>query len=329
MAKLPLNPASWVLISDMIFNNFDFESDGFKLVIRIECIEPDATLFWRGGEWWGRDDHGEFRTQGGRPDPPPWDYDRERCGAVMKFTFERYGEVRYCTGLAASVFEDCWGYDREYGRFCKHHQQRGSLMEEAEKRFKTGAFAQSYETIFQYLPPHKQVIAIELFKSLMEESIYDFEPEAVTRDVDSSAWPDAPDEVEVTFPVPTQHRARGEALWFAALDFVRMQNIHEEQFKVAATEDLAVGEKEFEKETESGHVIEIKDEHHLNLPLSRIQKDYEHHIDFGGVTVDEAGDDEPMERQVWVSEVKPKSAKPEAKTDGPESGFTPREDGDY
>lgn len=296
-------------------------SDRIKVKRRFEDYDVGIELFKRDGVWYGRDKHGEFRMDTGSPTPPdPDDYDYIPCGAVLKFTYERYGEKRYCTGMAAKNFGNV--QNRPYPEFCKHHQVRGALMDQAEASFKTGAFAKSYETIFQFLPPHKQVIAVEIFESLMEESTFTFEPQIIPRVIDASEWPDVPDEIEIEFPVPTKHLARGQALWFAALDFVRMQNIHEEQFKVAFEEDLAVGEKEFETETEGGYVIEIKDEHHLNLPLSRIQKDYEKHLSFGGVSSDVEKEETPMERTVWVSEVKPQSAEPEAKKGaGPEASF--------
>lgn len=300
------------------YGNFELGSDT-KLLSRLSDMDVGIELFKRDGVWYGRDKHGEFRMDRGTTQPPdPDDYDYIPCGAVVKFTFERYGEKRYCEGMAAKNFGNS---ERPYPEFCKHHQVRGALMEHVEDSFKTGAFAKSYETIFQFLPPHKQVIAVEVFEDLMDESKYNYEPDIIPRTIDTEEWPEAPDEIEVAFPVPTKHRARGQALWFASLDFVRMQNIHEEQFRVAFEDDVAVGEKEFEKETESGYVIEIKDEHHLNLPLSRIQKDYESHLKFGGVDTDDESEGADMRKTVWVSEVSPKSAEPEAKSDGPESGF--------
>lgn len=236
------------------------------------------------------------------------------CGAVLKFTYERYGEVRYCTGMSAANFSDV-GHDREFDSLCKHHQVRGKLMENAKERFKTGAFAKSYEHVFQYMPPHKQVMSIELYRSLIDDSMYDFEPEATTHTIDTSDASFVPeDDIDVEFPVPTSRVTRCTALWFAAIDFIVIQNIKEEQFKVAAEEDVAVGEKEFEREAESGEVYTVVDEHHLNIEKSRLTKDYDRHMKFGGVTydADEGADD--IEDRTWTLEID--TPKPEA-TDNP------------
>jgi hypothetical protein len=256
-----------------------------------------------------RDEHGEYDPDAGSPHPLDEDeVGYEPCNAVLRHTWSRYGERRYCAGMAVGNFGDAANY--EHPDFCKHHQSRASLMKRHEEDLKTGAHSKSHEHVFQYLPPHKQLLANDLYKSLVAESSYDFEAESVELEVDASDHDfgaDA-DVIVLDHPVPNDYEMRATALWFAALDFVQMESIKEEQFRVAFEEDgprggdLAVGERvKVVSVTEDGRRIEDRDEHHLNLPLSRLQKDYERHLSFGGVEGDADGDDE-MGRDEWVVE---------------------------
>lgn len=266
-----------------------------------------------------RDEHGEYKPDAGSPHPVESDdVGYEPCNAVLKYTFERYGERRYCTGMAVSNFGDAANYD--HPDFCKHHQARAALMKQHEDSFKTGAHSKSHKHLFQHLPPHKQLIANDLYKSLLGESSYDFETEETTIEIDvedSDFAPDA-DVLVLDHPVPTEHEIRGKALWFAALDFITMENIREEQFRVAAEEthegrSLAIGERvKTVTVTEDGREIEDTDEHHLNLPLSRIQKDYEQHMKFGGVEYDPEGDNGDMSEREWVAVVDEPEPEPES-----------------
>lgn len=255
------------------------------------------------GRWWGSDEHGEFPLLAGSPYPVEkgdWNVFKDKeikyhpCGRTLKFTFERYGEKRYCTGISS-------GPDG----VCKHHKSRLHMDEQRQENFKTGAFTQSYEAIYGYLPPHKQIMANELYRSLIAESTYDFAEKLVEREVDTSEWEGMPDVATLIHPVPTEHEQRCMALWFAAIDFVVMQNIREEQFKVAATEGTAIGEKEFEREAESGQVYTVIDEHHLNLALSRVQKDYKEHLKFGGVVIEDDSRQAEVSERDWVIEIVP------------------------
>lgn len=278
----------------------------------VEVPSADYTIFYSDGEWFGLDDRGQFRLmQGARehPENNSDDYNYDPCGAVLDCSYERYGEKRYCEAMAVGNFDT----DKEYenDNLCKKHQGRNELMEQQEKNAKHLAFVKSYENIFQYLSAHKQLFAVETFKSLAEESKYEFEPETEYLEGDSS---DSDlfggDTFQMEFPVPTEHVSRAKALWFAALDYVRIENILEEQFRVAAEETgpdgepLTVGERTtIVTVTENGQEIEDKDEHHLNLPLSRIQKDYERHLEVGGVSHD--GEDEVSsgEAREWIVSV--------------------------
>lgn len=254
------------------------------------------------------DEHGEYETDAGSPHPvEAEDVGYEPCNAVLKYTFERYGERRYCTAMAEENFKE------DGSQFCKHHKSREALMKQQAEAFKHGAYAKSHKHKFQHLPPHKQIMANELYKDLMSESRYEFESDEVEINIDVSDADFAPDAdtLVMSHPLPTEHEMRGKALWFAALDFVTMESIREEQFRVAAEETgpdgepLAVGERTtVVTVTEQGREITDKDEHHLNLPLSRLQKDYERHLKFGGVDTDPEGESAvSIDSRDWVVEL--------------------------
>lgn len=263
-----------------------------------------------------RDKYGEYEEDAGSPHPvEPDDVNYIPCNAVLKHTWSRYGERRYCTGMAVENFtKHDVETDYEHPEFCKHHQVRAELMKQHEENFKTGAHAKSHEHTFQYLPPHKQLLANDLFKSLLEESSYNFETDSIELEIDISDNDFAPDvdTLVLDHPIPTEKEIRGKALWFAALDFVTMESIRKEQFRVAAEESgpeggsLAIGERTtIVSVTEDGRAIEDRDEHHLNLPLSRLQKDYKEHMRFGGVEYETDADESPMGTREWVAVVEP------------------------
>lgn len=257
------------------------------------------------------DEHGQYMPDAGSTHPvEPENYDA--CNAVLRHTWSRYGERRYCTGMAVSNFGDEANY--EHPEFCKHHQSRAELMKRHEDALKTGAHAKSHEHQFQHLQPHEQLLANDLYKSLLAESTYDFDVEDVELEIgveDDDFGGTEVDAIVLDHPVPTADESqprsmRMTALWFAALDFIAMNSIREEQFRVAAEESyegrsLAVGERTTKISGEDGP-IEVTDEHHLNLPLSRLQKDYERHLDFGGVEHTE-DDEGGVDDREWVVEV--------------------------
>lgn len=275
------------------------------------------------------DEHGEYDPDAGSPHPvDAEDVGYDPCNAVLKYTFERYGERRYCTGMAVSNFTK-HGVDTayEHPQFCKHHQARAELMKQHEDNFKTGAHAKSHEHVFQHMPPHKQIMANDLYRSLLEESKYDFETETVELEIDVSGKDFAPDAdaIILEHEVPTEHEIRAKALWHASLDFITMESIKQEQFRVAAEEtfegrELAVGESiKVVTVTEDGREITDTDEHHLNLPLSRITKHYKEHIKFGGVQYDGEENDGSMGAREWVAVVEPDEPAPAPETKSSDS----------
>lgn len=264
-----------------------------------------------------KDEHGEYKTDAGSSHPVDADeVGYEPCNAVLKYTFERYGERRYCTAMAVSNFGDAANY--EYPQTCRSHQVRSALMEDHARKHTTGAHATSHKHVFEYMPSHKKLMANDLYASLLEESTYDFETETteLSIDVTESDFVEDVDELILDHEVPTAHRIRGKALWHAALDFVTMESIKEEQFRVSAEEShdgrsLAVGETTtVVSVTDDGREITDTDEHHLNLPLSRMTKHYKEHMKFGGVEYDTDDDQAAMGTREWVAVVEPDEPEP-------------------
>lgn len=268
-----------------------------------------------------QDEHGEYNPDAGSTHPVEQDdVGYIPCNAVLKYTFERYGERRYCTGMAVANFPSD-AHDREYSQFCKHHQHRGAIMEHHEDLVKHGAYTTSHEHTFQRLPPHKQVIANDMYRSLLDESTYDFETDDQALEVDVSEHDFPNDEIAtlvLDHPIPRDRQMRAKALWFAALDFITMESIREEQFRVAAEDthegrELAIGERVTYVATEDDFK-EVTEEHHLNLPLSRIQTDYKEHLKFGGVPLDEGSETESMSPREWAMVVEPQEETPAPET---------------
>lgn len=277
----------------------------------VDVPTVDFRIYYSDGEWFGDDEHGQFRLRTGSSKDPTEhedEYDYEPCGAILRHSYERYGQRRYCEAMAVSNFGNGTPENYEHPEYCRSHQNFGELMDQHERNAKHLAFVESYDNIFDYLSAHEQVFAVETFKSLLSESKYDFETdgEVIEGDATDSDLFDG-DTFELTFPVPTEKVARAKALWFASLDYVRMENILEEQFRVAAEEtgpdgeQLTVGERTtIVSVSDDGRVIEDKDEHHLNLPLSRIQKDYERHLEVGGVEHDGGDETSDEEARTWI-----------------------------
>lgn len=259
------------------------------------------------------DEHGDYNINAGTTSPK-----QGRCGAVLRHTMSRYGEKRYCGQLPEKTFVE-GGSD-----FCRLHK---GLMEKHRENFKTGAFVKSYEDLFDYLPAHKKMVAIDLFRDLMEESKFDFEEEDSAWEIDTSEadWWDG-DSVEVEFPLPTAHQYRAKSLWYAALEFIKIENVDVQIFKDAHNSKYATGERlKVVGVNDDGEAQYDKDEHHLNTTLSRMIKDHQTLLKTGGVSTDTAEDNGATDAQArqWVLAVGPEDAGKAQKT--PFRGVTPED----
>lgn len=251
--------------------------------------------FERDGEPWGKDEHGEFRVNAGSTS-----YTEGRCNATLKFTMERYGEVRYCTGYPRSHFsKDGSGSDR-----CKHHQAHDELMKYNKENFETGAFVESFDNFFSYLDAHERIMAIALFKDLLGESHYDFDltESTIELDMDDAEWYED-DDLELSFPVAQRHIYPAKALWFAALQFIKAENIDLKIWKDAYNTQYAAGERRKIAGSGMEGPYYDTDEHHLNLTLNRLFTNQASLLKQGGVV--DHSDSEVADTRVqnWVFSV--------------------------
>lgn len=246
------------------------------------------------------DEYGEYNPHSGSQSST-----EGRCNAVLKHTEERYGEKRFCAALPQS----CFGGEAKDSDYCKNHVSREKIVKQQYDSFKTGAFVQSYIHLFDKLGAAKQIVALELFESLLTESQYEFEPTLVEYDIDSSeAEFVLEDTVTVDIPVPQTKKVRGQSLWYAALSFIKVQNINEQLFADALDNGTGVSERETVVAiTEDGRQITEMEEHHLNLPLSRIEKDYKEHLKLGGVDMSSDDDNDviSVDNREWTLSVMP------------------------
>lgn len=266
---------------------------------RVDSSVPnDVELFERADGIYGRDDHGEFKIEPMRGTAEPRD---DRCGAVCKYTMERYGQTRYCGGMPESTFVE------DGSQFCKHHKSRESLMERAQELFKHGYFAQNYINFASKLDATKFLFAVEIVSGLFEISTYDFEVIEETRPVeteDSEIIEE--DVVEITLPIPqnTNRSFHANELWTAALKEVMTQNMQEAVFEEGMSSETISQTADME-----GKITDTKTEsveHHLHLPISRLASDIKKHLENGGVdTDDEDGSVVTLQRNDYTMEVSP------------------------
>jgi len=251
-----------------------------------DTVPDDVELFIKNGdEVWGRDEHGEFRLNpmGGTAEPPdPDDYAYMPCGHVLKFTYERYGQTRYCTGMAGTNF----GQDFTT---CKHHKARMALIERADELFEHGHFAYNYLNFAKRLSAEKFIFAMELMGGLLEQSTYDFETEVHYRSIDTEdSDMISEDAVDIGIPIPTNtmYSLQASELLQAALSEVEVNNMREIVFRDGV--EKTVTEQATDMEGHFTDTIDGTAEHHLHLPISRLSSDIRDHLETGGVEMDES-----------------------------------------
>jgi hypothetical protein len=259
-----------------------------------DCID----LFERNGTVFGRDEHGEFELDPMRgADEPPDD----RCGAPLTYYEDRYGQIRYCTGMPENTFVD-GGSD-----FCRMHKSREALIERAHELFEHGYFATNYVNFAEKLDATKFIFAVQMLDGLFEMSDHDFNITRAERVIDTSnSGIIREDSAAVELPIPRSQGLQFQAneLWMAALDEVKVQNMQEAIFTqgmeartIAASADV---------EGQITDTVTEKEEHHLHLPVSRLTKDIKEHLKNGGVDVD--GDDSAaitFEQRDYTLDVQP------------------------
>lgn len=214
----------------------------------------------------------------------------EKCNVPVSGYRERYPNARYCS---AGVVK---GSDA-----CKAHQHRRNMAKTAEEHLQTGFFSSSIDHLFANLDPMKKMFAWGTFESLMGMSNYEFAPEYRTRQLDFSNSDIQPDHInddgtlDVDFAYPTQYLHPALALYQAACQEMKILSVQpllmKEDEKSGPMERHTVQQAQLTSPTESDpsqhfEKIEGLEEHHLNLPLSRVIKDQKRLLKLGGVEVD-------------------------------------------
>lgn len=225
-----------------------------------------------------------------------------RCNALLSSWKDRYGAPRYCTRLPEHEFID------DGSEFCKVHKSRDALMKRARDLFEHGLHSKTVRHVFDKLDAWQKVTVLGWWESYIDESVYDFGIEWSETTVSDSAAVDDNDgpvttegtydalEVEldeetvtVGVPVPQEHETRCFALFRAAVMDMKAGLADR---VLLDTEDgtTAMEREQTVSVTDEGQEITDEAEHHLNLPVSRLDKDRTDVLAFGGVPVDGGAD---------------------------------------
>lgn len=219
-----------------------------------------------------------------------------RCNALLRNWRDRYGSKRYCTKLPLKKFED----DVDHG-FCKTHRQAADLRMQAGELFEHGLEAKTLYHLYDRIDEWKRVFAYATYDQLLDESIFDFNPDYETREFDfsdaddSTPIPPGVDDsgiLELEVPYATQYGDAAMALWVAAMMRVQQLNVQEiivrndMQSKSVEHADLVAPEG-----AQPYHMtIEEWSEHHLNLPFDRLLRSRDRLLERGGVGVEDEDD---------------------------------------
>lgn len=230
-----------------------------------------------------------FNPHAGNPAPVDGN-----CNAPLKSSAERYGSTRFCTRT------DPDNHPLGYCHLHKDYRPTHAIMDPREL-LQHGLFTESLENFYKHIPPRKRVYIWAVFTDLVEQSIFEFQTETNAVFIDCSddesmreQFPvDENDKLELHVAQPTVQVDRALSLWLAAIDRTKMLNATLE----VTADGLSTSETSHAQLDEQGQfvTIEEKSEHSLNLPLSRLSRDIQELLAYGGVGVDEAGDDTPSQ----------------------------------
>jgi hypothetical protein len=263
---------------------------------------PDTT----DAEGWD-DEKGKPLDANGRPYNPyqgSHSPTEDRCNALLDAWEDRYGEARYCMRLPVNRFVDGGS------KYCKVHKSREDLMERARDVFKHGLYSKTIKHVFGKLSPWQQLVCLGFYDSYVGESHYDYESELHDFTIDFSVLDDdvldglplevqlqlgEDEQMDIGVPIPTTHEVRAFALFRAAVKDMQV-TLADSEMLPQVDEDDAAMEREMivgVEQDEEGNVEQVHtqpDEHHLALPVSRVDKDREELLRFGGVPVDSDAD---------------------------------------
>lgn len=223
-----------------------------------------------------------------------------RCNALLSAWRDRYGEPRYCMALPESTFVD------DGSEFCRNHKSRDALMKRAQELFTHGLYSRSIEHVLAKLPAWQKVQVLAYYESYLSESVYDFDGEEVPIEIDVGEEvppflaPEVTDgTLTIAYERPSEHTVRAVSLFRAALydimamdaDRARGPSANDDDGVALETVDeIDLSEVIDDIPDDADAVVEQEEEHHLNLPVSRLDKDKSEFLEFGGVPVESDAD---------------------------------------
>ena len=257
--------------------------------------DPDIDeIDWRECPETGND----YNANAGMAEPHP-----RKCSCVLTYTFQRYGERRYCGRDGIDVF-------------CSQHKTRNNTNMNVNEITSHGIMSKSVLHAFDKLSPWEQVFCIKIYQSYLNTSIYEFGDDTTVKTIDFSREdndghipPEADDDGKVDVDVPTgdNNVPRSLPLWLAAVDGLKMVKsglqiaIDDMEGKTVTDSELLFPNENNDLTEPEWIELEENEEHHLNLPYDRLVRSQSDLLERGGVGVDEA--EETDDGPDWTMEV--------------------------
>lgn len=216
-----------------------------------------------------------------------------RCKAVLTDWRARYGRPRFCTGMPEHTFVE-GGSDR-----CRMHTGRDGLFMRAKDVLETGLHAQTVFHFYDKIHPTKKVLALAWYDDLVQQSVFDFDTEMQTIEVDFSKgndslptppYVDDDSTLELNVPFATQNGDQCASLMMAATHTLKMLDV-DSTLVMMGMENETATDSELDYETGEWNELTEFTEHHLNLPYDRLIRTKKDLLEAGGVGVEE--DTEP------------------------------------
>lgn len=256
-------------------------------------------------EEYERDQYGEYNPNSGSQTPTPG-----RCNETLKHYESRYGEKRYCCQIPRKFRQ------RGGAPYCRHHAGRANRYMKVQELFEHGVHSETMKAFYSRVSPLEQLMAWRTYESLLEQSIHPFEVKYQSTcfhfDIDADEWREAYDyekyippvvhenlnengelHVEVPYVADEKFEDVAMALWNAAVDGVQMTRVNarlsekHNESKTTSHAQLTAPPSEHDSTPQEFKTIEEWTEHHLNLVYSRLVRDRETLLEYGGVGIEE------------------------------------------
>jgi len=260
------------------------------------------------------------------------------CNAPLNNWRDRYPSLRLC-GAITKTDENGDRYDN-----CRTHK-RPATMKSAEEQLQTGLFTKTVDHLYDKLSPWKKLIGWGTFESLMGESTYEYgvEYREDTLDFSESEYKpadvDEDDILSLKMGYPTQRIDGALSLYVAAMKTVQLitvqprimyENVEEGEgmmeSKTIEKAQLTAPPSEHDPSPQQFKTIETWNEHHLNLPMSRLITDRPKLLERGGVVTDPEDDTDEVGADDIVLEI---DASPDEVDTKEDTGTDPNQFDDY